>query len=315
MTVRHLRRPSYANLMATLALVIAACGAGIPQATAAAVRTAFATNAGAVDGVSASRTPKAKQLLPLNAAKRFPASVLDLSGVYDKAAADARFVPKGTALDATTLDGLDSAAFRKSVDAVDAATLGGRAASSFLGASATAVDADKLDGLDSTAFRRTIDAVDASTLGGRAASTFLGATSKAVDANLLDGVDSAQLVRTTTAFSSSAAAVADDFAGLERFRPVAVLTRGGSTSSGGSSGRSCYIGEVALFAFNFEPVGWAHAHGQILPIAQNTALFSLLGTTYGGNGQTTFALPDTFGLAPAGMVYDICMSGIFPAQH
>jgi microcystin-dependent protein len=53
-----------------------------------------------------------------------------------------------------------------------------------------------------------------------------------------------------------------------------------------------FLGEIALVAFNFAPSGWAFCNGQILPIAQNTALFSLLGTMYGGNGTTTFALPD-----------------------
>jgi microcystin-dependent protein len=53
-----------------------------------------------------------------------------------------------------------------------------------------------------------------------------------------------------------------------------------------------FIGELRLMGFNFAPRGWARCDGQLLSIAQNTALFSLLGTTYGGNGQTTFALPD-----------------------
>lgn len=53
-----------------------------------------------------------------------------------------------------------------------------------------------------------------------------------------------------------------------------------------------------MFGGNFAPRGWAFCNGQILSIAQNTALFSLLGTTYGGNGQTTFALPDLRGRAP-----------------
>ena len=55
---------------------------------------------------------------------------------------------------------------------------------------------------------------------------------------------------------------------------------------------SPFIGEIIMFAGNFAPRGWALCNGQILAIAQNTALFSILGTTYGGNGQTTFALPD-----------------------
>ena len=59
-----------------------------------------------------------------------------------------------------------------------------------------------------------------------------------------------------------------------------------------------FIGQLMLVGFNFCPQGWAEANGQILSIAQNTALFSLLGTTYGGNGQTTFALPDLRGRAP-----------------
>ena len=56
-----------------------------------------------------------------------------------------------------------------------------------------------------------------------------------------------------------------------------------------------FLGEIRMFGFNFAPRGWAFCNGQILPIAQNTALFSLLGTTYGGNGQTTFALPNLQG--------------------
>jgi microcystin-dependent protein len=58
------------------------------------------------------------------------------------------------------------------------------------------------------------------------------------------------------------------------------------------------LGEIRMFGGNFAPRGWAFCNGQILPIAQNTALFSLLGTTYGGNGQTTFALPDLRGRVP-----------------
>ena len=56
-----------------------------------------------------------------------------------------------------------------------------------------------------------------------------------------------------------------------------------------------FIGEVRLFGGNYAPNGWALCDGQLLPIAQNEALFSLLGTTYGGDGQTTFALPDLRG--------------------
>jgi len=53
-----------------------------------------------------------------------------------------------------------------------------------------------------------------------------------------------------------------------------------------------YLGQITLVAFNFAPVGWAFCNGQLLPIAQNDALFSLIGTTYGGDGLNTFALPN-----------------------
>lgn len=59
-----------------------------------------------------------------------------------------------------------------------------------------------------------------------------------------------------------------------------------------------FVAEIRIFPFNFAPQGWAFCNGTILPIAQNTALFSLLGTTYGGNGQTTFALPNLQGRGP-----------------
>ncbi|MEI9997320.1 MAG: tail fiber protein [Rhizomicrobium sp.] len=61
-----------------------------------------------------------------------------------------------------------------------------------------------------------------------------------------------------------------------------------------------YLGQISLYGFNFAPRGWATCDNQILPIAQNTALFSLLGTTYGGNGQSTFGLPDYRGRVPIG---------------
>ncbi len=59
-----------------------------------------------------------------------------------------------------------------------------------------------------------------------------------------------------------------------------------------------YLGEVRLMSFSFPPKGWASCNGQVLPINQNQALFSILGTTYGGNGQTTFALPNLQGRVP-----------------
>jgi microcystin-dependent protein len=66
------------------------------------------------------------------------------------------------------------------------------------------------------------------------------------------------------------------------------------TPNAGSSSEP-FIGEIGLFAGNFAPSGWIFADGQLLPISQNTALFSILGTTYGGDGKTSFALPDLRG--------------------
>ncbi len=59
-----------------------------------------------------------------------------------------------------------------------------------------------------------------------------------------------------------------------------------------------FLSEIRIFSFNFPPKGWAFCNGQFLPINQNQALFALLGTTYGGNGQTTFALPNLQGSVP-----------------
>jgi microcystin-dependent protein len=59
-----------------------------------------------------------------------------------------------------------------------------------------------------------------------------------------------------------------------------------------------FVAEIRMFGFNFAPMGWAFCNGQLLPISQNTALFSLIGTFYGGDGKSTFALPNLQGSAP-----------------
>jgi microcystin-dependent protein len=78
-----------------------------------------------------------------------------------------------------------------------------------------------------------------------------------------------------------------------------------------------YLGMVVALPYNFAPVGWAQCNGQVMSIAQNTALFSLLGTTYGGDGTTTFALPKLSGI-PAGdgvtVSYYIALQGIYPQR-
>lgn len=80
-----------------------------------------------------------------------------------------------------------------------------------------------------------------------------------------------------------------------------------------------FLGEIHLYSFDFAPQGWAKCEGQILSIQQNTALFALIGTTFGGNGTTTFALPDLrtaavqFENSPQPMCYYIALQGIFPS--
>jgi microcystin-dependent protein len=61
---------------------------------------------------------------------------------------------------------------------------------------------------------------------------------------------------------------------------------------------SPFVAEIRMFGFNFAPTGWAQCNGQLLPLSQNTALFSLLGTMYGGDGKSTFALPNLQGSVP-----------------
>jgi microcystin-dependent protein len=73
------------------------------------------------------------------------------------------------------------------------------------------------------------------------------------------------------------------------------------------------LGEILLTASPSLTAGGVPAAGQLLPINQNTALFSLLGTTYGGNGTTNFQLPDLRSITPNNMTYSICVAGIFPS--
>jgi microcystin-dependent protein len=79
-----------------------------------------------------------------------------------------------------------------------------------------------------------------------------------------------------------------------------IATTGVFPSRGGGSESAAFLGQVASFAGNFVPAGWMQADGQLLSIAQNPALFAVLGTTYGGNGTTNFALPDLRGRASVG---------------
>ena len=75
-----------------------------------------------------------------------------------------------------------------------------------------------------------------------------------------------------------------------------------------------YVGEIRMFAGNFAPAGWMFCEGQLLPISENETLFQLIGTTYGGDGQSTFALPDLRGRLPLhqgnGFILVLCQTGL-----
>jgi len=83
------------------------------------------------------------------------------------------------------------------------------------------------------------------------------------------------------------------------------------------AGPESFIGEISIFGGNFAPRNFAFCEGQLLPIQQNTALFALLGTTYGGDGRTTFALPDLRQAESMlkGARYIIALQGIFPSRN
>ena len=80
-----------------------------------------------------------------------------------------------------------------------------------------------------------------------------------------------------------------------------------------------YLGEIRMFGGDFAPRGWARCHGQLLPISEHAPLFSLIGTTYGGDGVDTFALPDLRedGDTPAGrlpITFIIALAGVYPPR-
>ncbi len=76
-----------------------------------------------------------------------------------------------------------------------------------------------------------------------------------------------------------------------------------------------FMGQIALFPFGFAPMYWMSCQGQILNITAYAALYSLIGTQFGGNGSTTFALPNLSNASPqAGMQYYICTAGLYPSR-
>jgi microcystin-dependent protein len=75
-----------------------------------------------------------------------------------------------------------------------------------------------------------------------------------------------------------------------------------------------FLGEIIILPFNFAPRGFSYCDGQLLSISQNVALFSLIGTSFGGDGTSTFALPNYKDKAPVGSNYFIAMEGIYPQK-
>ncbi len=158
-------------------------------------------------------------------------------------------------------------------------------------------------------------AVDAGQLGGQPPSAYLTSTATAANANELGGQPpSAYLTSTGTAANASklGGQSPSSFASSSLFGSPAP-----AGSAGSSSDSSCILGEVKLMAGESSASNWTLANGSLVPINTNTALFSLLGTNYGGNGTSNFALPNLSGAqpkgaGPAGVNYYICTSGIFP---
>ncbi|MDX1997066.1 MAG: tail fiber protein [Thermoanaerobaculia bacterium] len=75
-----------------------------------------------------------------------------------------------------------------------------------------------------------------------------------------------------------------------------------------------FVGQIAIFPFSFAPTGWLLCAGQLLPISQYPALFSLIGDSFGGDGRTNFAVPNYQNQAPKGSQYYICLQGNFPPR-
>jgi len=110
----------------------------------------------------------------------------------------------------------------------------------------------------------------------------------------------------------NSAGTVDVLADVVGYYALPTAAVGTNVAPASNSNPNCILGQIALTAAQTATAGGAPANGQILPINTNQALFSLIGTTYGGNGTTTFALPDLRGKAPDHMTYSICVVGIFP---
>jgi hypothetical protein len=183
--------------------------------------------------------------------------------------------------------------------AADSSELGGVAASGYLAAGGTAADSSELGGVLASGYLTTDGtAADSSQLGGVAASEYLTKTGTAANSSELGGSPSSAFEPAANFGSSSL-----------------------SFGEGNQTGATCTVGEVVLDAGVVYANNWLPADGQLIPISGNTALFSLVGIIYGGNGTTNFGLPNLSYLDPrsegdgsAAPQYIICVSGTFPGE-
>jgi hypothetical protein len=182
--------------------------------------------------------------------------------------------------------------------AADSSELGGVAASGYLTTDGTAANSSELGGVVASGYLTTgATAADSSELGGVAASGYLATGATAANSSELGG-SPASAFEPSGNFGNSS------------------LTFG----QGNQTGATCTVGEVVLDAGVVYADNWLPADGGVIPISGNTALFSLVGTTYGGNGTTNFGLPNLSYLDPhsqgssAAPQYIICVSGTFPGE-
>ena len=170
---------------------------------------------------------------------------------------------------------------------------------------------------------RSIDVAGDALTGGAIDESSLGKVPRAASADSAEHADAADTA--TNAQSALNAANAADAAKLQGHPASDFLLGNAFHSAAGSDtitsttthgnwpAGSCVLGEMIPWAANFHTTGTLFAHGQLLAISSNTQLFSLLGNTYGGDGVSTFALPDARNEGPGGTDWLICVTGLYPA--